>query len=710
MQINLNYLEAINGLYKLGLNKSTIKSFEKFTTTTFYKEKHTQINVVKLTKSVWFKFLNDCSRGYNAQRTVYFEKHRVVPSKKFRKNIYYEIKLGNISIFLKYLKKNDIKKLEILRQFIDKCVDINNIRHVLLQGRSSYLETTRPIVYNNFKALCQAIIKILIENNNAFVDYKSNDHSEILRSFLKLCFGDTVVETQCTINSQYSDIPYMRSISNVFEIPGKNLRFFILQAHIPEWDNKKVLYTKVGLCHSSNSIYDYIDIGRLVLNPWANQQRYRGSNYLINIPPEFLIGTCVLEELNPKLPSKEVLDNYCAGLTTNSPQEFLNNDGLLQLAKNYINKINSNTQKELQKTALTEKLKQKLDRFDKDLKLKINDVIFTTNCIEYQGQQLSIKDPVNIYWVKDLLTATMRALDKLNFETVFEAYIGMIFNTCVTNTHTGFTPKPVTIEGRIGNIDFTLEKKILTNVNNVVNERIYINGSRINKEEVIQVLRRGLCFNKQSDFNYFCKEVSKCSLKTHRYLYNGVECHPYDSFLEVTLHIKFILERKVYNYLKVDNRLFKLKDTAKLINLAEAQTLMDIINVLLNPAVIDGITIDDITVIIDGAQKDYTTAVQKSEQLLRETEKLFKISVEKYPLSDGSIKEGYLIRGHLRTYLLEAEEAKDGRNGVYEYPSGRYICIVDKSNNNQIGKDKLVNRIFALHNDALIAQEVSTLQ
>jgi len=161
--------------------------------------------------------------------------------------------------------------------------------------------------------------------------------------------------------------------------------------------------------------------------------------------------------------------------------------------------------------------------------------------------------------------------------------------------------------------------------------------------------------------------------------------------------------------LKVDNRLFKLKDTAKLINLAEAKTLMDIINVLLNPAVIDGITIDDITVIIDGAQKDYTTAVQKSEQLLREAEKLFKISVEKYPLSDGSIKEGYLIKGHLRTYLLEAKEAKDGRNGVYEYPSGRYICIVDKSNN-QAGKDKLINRIFALHNDELIAQEVNTLR
>jgi hypothetical protein len=382
------------------------------------------------------------------------------------------------------------------------------------------------------------------------------------------------------------------------------------------------------------------------------------------------------------------------------------------MAKNFISKINNNKQRELQKTALTEKLQQKLDSFDKDLKLKINDVMFTATSIDYQGQQLSIKNPDNTYWVKDILTTTMRALDRLNFETVFETYLGMIFSSCCdTNIYARHkdTTKPITIEGRIGNIDFMLEKKVLTNINGVTSERIYINEVRINKDEIIQVLRRALCFNTQSDFNYFCKEISKCSLKTHRYLYNGIECHPYDNFLEVTLHIKFILERKVYNYLKVSDRLFKIKDTARFTSLAEAQSLMDIINILLNPSVIEGITIDDITIIINGAQKDYTTAVEKSEQLLKDTEKLFKISVEKYPLSDGTVREGYLIKGKLRTYLLEAKESADGRNGVYEYPTGRYICIVDKSNN-QVGKDKLVNRIFALHNDELIAQEVSTLR
>lgn len=704
MQINIDFLGAINGLYKLGLNKSTSENFHKFTTTKVFEEKEVEINRVRLTKSVWFRFTNDGGGGYHSKRTVLFDKHKgTSPAKKFRKCLYYEIKLSVVSIFLKYLKKNDIKKLKVLRQFIDSCININGIRPILTQ---------EPIVYSNISSLCRALIEILTNTPGAFRDYCEQDFSDILRNFLALCFGKTVIETQCVVDSRYSDIPYMRAISNVFEIAHKNLRFFILQTQVPGWNDTKRLYKKVGLCHSNNRIYDYIDAGRLILDPWSNTGRYRSNDYLVRIPSEFLIGTCVLEELNPKLPSREVLNDYCGGLTSNSPQEFLNNDGLLTLAKNYINKINNSKQKELQKAALTEKLQQKLTAFDKDLKLKINDVVFTADSVEYQGQQLSIKNPANIYWVKDLLTTTMRALDRLNFETVFEAYLSMVFSSCYTsNTSIRYkeAAKPVTIEGRIGDIDFTLEKKVLTNVNGVTSERIYINENRINREEIVQVLRRALCFNEQSDFNYFCKEISKCSLKTHRFLYNGIECHPYDNFLEVTLHIKFILERKIYNYLKVGERLFKIKDTARLTSLAEAQTLMDIINVLLSPSVVDGITIDDITVIIDGAQKDYTTAVEKSEQLLRNTEKLFKISVEKYPLLDGSIKEGYLIKGKLRTYLLEAKEAADGRNGVYEYPSGRYICIVDKSNN-QVGKDKLVNRIFALHNDELIAQEVSTLR
>ena len=38
-----------------------------------------------------------------------------------------------------------------------------------------------------------------------------------------------------------------------------------------------------------------------------------------------------------------------------------------------------------------------------------------------------------------------------------------------------------------------------------------------------------------------------------------------------------------------------------------------------------------------------------------------------------------------------------------------YICIVDKGNITPVGMDKLINRIYALHNDSMLAPQISTL-
>jgi hypothetical protein len=70
-----------------------------------------------------------------------------------------------------------------------------------------------------------------------------------------------------------------------------------------------------------------------------------------------------------------------------------------------------------------------------------------------------------------------------------------------------------------------------------------------------------------------------------------------------------------------------------------------------------------------------------------------------------NVKEGYIITGKLRQYVVANTE----RCEVYEYPSGRYICIVDKSTA-QAGKDKLINRLYALTNDQALAKDIHTLK
>ena len=710
MRINVKFLEAVSGLYNLGLNSSTCKKFTDYHKSPYYDFNRT-LQLVRLTGKTWFSLDNSRSNYYTPNAiNIVFEKTRGKPSiKKLRKKFLYETNFHGLSVAFEYIKKRDLPKLDLISDFIYYCIKPDSLYH-LLQTTRSRDSKLNPLVFKRPQTFIKYFVDALSRYTFAFAEAAQNDYIEKLKNFLILAFGEQGVKETEDTETKYYEYPFIRVVSRVYEIPSKNLRFFITKQKVPaRWGNEKVTYIKMGVCHANNPIYDYIDVGRLTINPW--QGNGRSSANFVEPPVDFFIGDKIIEEIHPTLPSIEVLNDYAASLTGHAEQEFINNDFLAQLAKDYINKINRNEQKAKQKYVLEEKLRTKLETFDETSKLKINDVMFTKHFIEYQGQRLTIQEPQNENWSRDILSSAMRALDRLNFETIFDAFLNIIVNDVIHTRYSSIRQAALnkTIKGNIGDIAFQLEKRVLTNVNRVSSDRFYINDSRINKEELLQVLSRGLCFNNQKDFDYFVKEVSKCSLKTHRYLYNGVECHPYDQFLEAHLHIKFILERKIYNYLKVEDRLYKIRDTAKLTALTEARDLMDVINVLLNPAVIEGISIKDITSIVNTAAKDFTTAVEKSEQLLRETEKLFKISVKKYTLADGSVKEGYLIKGKIREYLLEAKEAKDGRNSVYEFPSGRYICIVDKSNN-QVGKDKLVNRIFALHNDSLLAQEISTLR
>jgi hypothetical protein len=71
---------------------------------------------------------------------------------------------------------------------------------------------------------------------------------------------------------------------------------------------------------------------------------------------------------------------------------------------------------------------------------------------------------------------------------------------------------------------------------------------------------------------------------------------------------------------------------------------------------------------------------------------------------NGKQLSGYLVKGGIRNYIVEKKQLL-----VYEYPSGRYICMVDKGQNEHTNTARLVNRFYALSNDSKLAKEISTL-
>jgi len=130
--------------------------------------------------------------------------------------------------------------------------------------------------------------------------------------------------------------------------------------------------------------------------------------------------------------------------------------------------------------------------------------------------------------------------------------------------------------------------------------------------------------------------------------------------------------------------------------------VLQIVSALLDGTIVQNVSSSDIKGLLDGAKREFNEAVEKSKKLLADTEKRFNIKIDAYNISGKTIT-GYLVKGKLDTYVVSADGSQ-----VYRYPSGNYVCIVDKSTA-QVGKDKLVNRLFALHNDNLVAQQITTL-
>jgi hypothetical protein len=113
------------------------------------------------------------------------------------------------------------------------------------------------------------------------------------------------------------------------------------------------------------------------------------------------------------------------------------------------------------------------------------------------------------------------------------------------------------------------------------------------------------------------------------------------------------------------------------------------------------------------SREEQRRAEEKSRMLLEET-------LEKYPdrVKEGTFNpedhgysrrelRGYVVKGKRRNYFIE-----EHRHGVFTYPEGRYVCIVDNHREGMAlpSLDKLVSRIYLLMNDDELEGEVRTLR
>ena len=555
-------------------------------------------------------------------------------------------------------------------------------------------------IFNNtkeFETILRNYFDTVLNLENYIPMIKGNSTDEVTKSrkLVNYFLPETIKTNSATLQSMLDTVGRHDNVNGILSVwEQSNTRYVLfIKGTNYNYNGTPTYLIRADHMHPA---YNYLDVDRYTA--------FHGNSDVVSATKGQEFGTIIFADLLPTIPVKEVLNSSLSDLaqTTEDESFSLPNNATLRLLTKRFDQRQSRKKKEATaKESLEKKIQKKIDILkdldDPKAELKINNVRFTPSQVEYEGQILSFDtDETWVYtMIKHLIYRW--SFNDINFDMVFDEFLSRAKRYP---------------NGMVGEVTFTVEQRYNTNVNGVESVLTYINDCRINAGELEACIRRGLCYQTQPDFDFFLKSVSTCSLELHEYLDLGIQLNLHDYFENVTIKAKLPLERtKNINYLVLGDKQYRVRNTQRLIRLEKQNELLEAVSTLLNPDVVTGIQPEDIKDLIVDAKEEYVSAVEKSKKLLTETEATFKIKADHATLGNGDRKYGYIIKGQMRKYFIELHERDIEKSScrVYDYRTGDYFCIVDKGTNTQVGMDKLVNRIFALHNDSLLAPQIYTL-
>ena len=486
----------------------------------------------------------------------------------------------------------------------------------------------------------------------------------------------------------YEDMPtYVHHILAVLQLPNDTRFAFYMSKRVYSSYGTKVSYDLslgVYITRPGDDCYNFTDPGKYF------SHRDDGTK----------LPRVVYSDENPVFPKeKEVISAFRRG------KNFITIDGttLNLLTTRWMRKQQEAANEKAAISKLEKKITEKIKELDKGDTFTYNDMTFSSTGFEYEGQLITDKN-VKMQEVLNRFYGNYSE-DHLNFERVLDEWLKAMFANLVKNKKTS---------GKIGDVDYEIgltitKSKPDANGKSIESRSFRVNGCRINKDEVQQVLSRAICFPNTEEFSSFCKSVAGCSLRYHKLLASGLlvggDKGVHDEIFDEQVKFKLDLERvKNRNFLVVGKKRWKVVDTNRLLTLGNAADMTRVISVLLAPGVV-GMTGEEIKDVLEGGKQALIEQKQREEELFSATIKQFDIEkMNQVTCGNGKILSGYLVRGKLRDYLVEESKCM-----VFEYPSGRYICMVDRGQNEHTNTARMVNRFYALSNDSKLATEISTL-
>ena len=292
------------------------------------------------------------------------------------------------------------------------------------------------------------------------------------------------------------------------------------------------------------------------------------------------------------------------------------------------------------------------------------------------------------------------------------------------------------------------------------NTRRSVNGHLINVDELSPVIKRASCYlvdperDNKEDFKRFVSNVSRHSLRIRDIWANGLPVKTvylasdegYVSSDATSKHpkLRFIYKEKKGFYLQInrydaqdkkkktvlettEHRIGKFAEFVKKVEQTNRKYHMgysgqyirtheggyELRNGELNSCskalcellsiYAEGITEDGKKHLIGSVNFELSEAEKRSEEMLRDA-----CTMTGATPGERAGKKGYIIPGKLRTYFVEEDSLR-----VYDQNpkagENAYFCVVNKGEQG-VGRDALVARLFALHNDQFMVKQITTLK
>ena len=339
-------------------------------------------------------------------------------------------------------------------------------------------------------------------------------------------------------------------------------------------------------------------------------------------------------------------------------------------------------------------------------------IIITPESISYNGVTIG-GDKLKEY----IEFAELPMRETLDFQNIAVGYIDYLLDKEKVSSYYADKDDKILINFKgkanliIGNIKIALEKEERSKC-------FFINGCKIRRDELSEVMLRALVFSSQEEYDAWLKGVSKSSLRVENVLKGGItfqfilDKSDDNCLIGHTGNFNFTLPLKktgnrvfvsIHNsdYQVQDiNALFSLQKRPDTSRIQESSLLNRTIKLLYRG--IKGITPKEIGEIISTAQIEYNERLRKSEDFLAKALTLAKAR---------SVKGGWVVQGESQTeYLVETDL------GVHKLKNGEkdtYLCIMDTETYGEEDEaqrnDRIAKRLLGLRHDLTIAKDIWNL-